>query len=230
MSTCILAFDTATEACSVALIIDRQISERFIVAPREHSIHILPMVDSLLKEAGIILSNIDVISFGSGPGSFTGVRIGIGIAQGLAFGADLPLLGISTLATLAQGAKRETGANRVLSAINARKGAVYWAPYCFKKDSGWLASSECSVIKLDNTEVIIRSVSDGEWTYAGTGWQFYPSIISNSHIYLRSGKTLFPKAQDMIPIALQLLKSGKAMEANQVVEPAYMHNEVVWNN
>ncbi|KYP95675.1 hypothetical protein BG74_08480, partial [Sodalis-like endosymbiont of Proechinophthirus fluctus] len=93
--------------------------------------------DSLLAEAGITLDSLDALAFGRGPGSFTGVRIGIGIAQGLALGADLPLIGISTLAALAEGAWRQTGACQVLTAIDARMGEVYWAAY--RSEAGvWL--------------------------------------------------------------------------------------------
>lgn len=88
MSAKILAVDTATENCSVALIVDGKVYSRRAVAPREHTIKILPFVDEVLKEAGVRLQDLDALAFGQGPGSFTGVRIGIGIAQGLAFGAD----------------------------------------------------------------------------------------------------------------------------------------------
>lgn len=117
MSTRILALDTATEACSVALWNDGEIHSLFEVCPREHTQRVLPMVQQLLADQGITLNQLDALAFARGPGSFTGVRIGIGIAQGLALGAGLPMLGVSTLATLAQGAYRLTGANRVLAAI-----------------------------------------------------------------------------------------------------------------
>ncbi|MGO3800463.1 MAG: tRNA (adenosine(37)-N6)-threonylcarbamoyltransferase complex dimerization subunit type 1 TsaB, partial [Vibrio casei] len=98
MSAKILALDTSTENCSVALMINDQMFTRSEVAPRDHTKKILPMVDEVLKEAGISLHDLDALAFGRGPGSFTGVRIGIGIAQGLSFGAELPMIGISTLA------------------------------------------------------------------------------------------------------------------------------------
>ncbi|ELL64625.1 hypothetical protein SEE22704_08113, partial [Salmonella enterica subsp. enterica serovar Enteritidis str. 22704] len=87
------------------------------------------MVQEILAASGVSLNEIDALAFGRGPGSFTGVRIGIGIAQGLALGANLPMIGVSTLATMAQGAWRKTGATRVLAAIDARMGEVYWAEY-----------------------------------------------------------------------------------------------------
>ncbi|WP_105623184.1 tRNA (adenosine(37)-N6)-threonylcarbamoyltransferase complex dimerization subunit type 1 TsaB, partial [Cronobacter malonaticus] len=100
----ILAIDTATEACSVALWDNDKTSALFELCPREHTQRILPMVSEILTESGVALSAMDALAFGRGPGSFTGVRIGIGIAQGLALGAELPMVGVSTLMTMAQGA------------------------------------------------------------------------------------------------------------------------------
>ena len=122
MSTRILAIDTATEACSVAVWNQGEIHALFELCPREHTQRILPMVQQVLAESGLALNQLDALAFGRGPGSFTGVRIGIGIAQGLALGADLPMIGVSTLQTMAQGAWRVSGAARVLAAIDARMG------------------------------------------------------------------------------------------------------------
>ena len=112
----ILAIDTATEACSVALWNDGTTFAHFEECPREHTQRILPLVKTILTEGNTALTDLDALAYGRGPGSFTGVRIGIGIAQGLALGADLPMIGVSTLATMAQGAWRMTGASRVLAA------------------------------------------------------------------------------------------------------------------
>ncbi len=133
----ILAIDTATEACSAALWNDGTLSAHFEICPREHTQRILPLVQEVLTESGTTLSELDALAFGRGPGSFTGVRIGIGIAQGLALGAELPMIGVSTLATMAQGAWRKTGATRVLAAIDARMGEVYWAEYQRDEQGVW---------------------------------------------------------------------------------------------
>lgn len=142
MSTRILAIDTATEACSVAVWNQGEIHALFELCPREHTQRILPMVQQVLAESGLALNQLDALAFGRGPGSFTGVRIGIGIAQGLALGADLPMLGISTLQTMAQGAWRVCGAERVLAAIDARMGEVYWGSSNAKRTvAGWKAKA-----------------------------------------------------------------------------------------
>lgn len=104
----ILAIDTATEACSVALWNDGTVNAHFELCPREHTQRILPMVQDILTTSGTSLTDINALAYGRGPGSFTGVRIGIGIAQGLALGAELPMIGVSTLMTMAQGAWRKT--------------------------------------------------------------------------------------------------------------------------
>ena len=131
----ILAIDTATEACSAALWNDGNTCAHFELCPREHTQRILPIVQDILTQGGVSLTDLDALAFGRGPGSFTGVRIGIGIAQGLALGAELPMIGVSTLVTMAQGAWRKQGATRVLAAIDARMGEVYWSR---AKPSPWI--------------------------------------------------------------------------------------------
>ncbi|WMQ73446.1 MAG: tRNA threonylcarbamoyladenosine biosynthesis protein TsaB [Sodalis sp.] len=226
MSTRILALDTATEACSVALMLDDELLlERCTVAPREHTQRILPMVDGLLAEAGITLDSLDTLAFGRGPGSFTGVRIGIGIAQGLALGADLPLVGVSTLATLAEGAWRQTGASQVLAAIDARMGEVYWAAYRREVDI-WL-SEEGEAVVAPAALAALSADLTGCWATAGTGWQTYPTLMQHDGLQLVAGETLLPSARDMLPIALHHYRHGGARSV-ALVEPTYLRNEVAW--
>jgi tRNA threonylcarbamoyladenosine biosynthesis protein TsaB len=120
----ILALDTSTEACSVALWADGAVTERFELGS-QHSERILPMTQEALAEAGVALTQIDAVAFGRGPGSFTGLRICAGVAQGLAFGADVPVLPVSSLAALAQGIE----APGVLAAFDARMDQLYWGAY-----------------------------------------------------------------------------------------------------
>lgn len=113
----LLALDTATEACSAAVWVDGAVLERYELAPRRHATLILPMIAAVLAEAGLSATQLDAIAFGCGPGAFTGVRIAVGVAQGIAFAADLPVAPISTLASLAIGAARETGHSRIAVAL-----------------------------------------------------------------------------------------------------------------
>ena len=133
----LLAVDTATEACSAALFIDGEVIETFKLAPKEHTQLILPMIDSLLSAAGLKPGDLDGLAFGRGPGSFTGVRIATGVIQGIAFGLDLPVVPVSTLAAIAQDffdqqEKVETGYpsnNLALVAMDARMGEIFWGVY-----------------------------------------------------------------------------------------------------
>ncbi len=122
----LLAIDTATDACSVALYLSGQIFERFEVAPRAHTRLLLPYIDDLLKEAGIRLSELDAFACGRGPGSFTGVRIACSVIQALSFGTNKPVVLVSTLQALAEGAARVSGATRVFASLDARLDASYW--------------------------------------------------------------------------------------------------------
>ena len=141
--TTLLALDTATEACSVALLHDGRVLSHYEVAPRMHAQRLLPMIQQLLGEAGIAASALDAIAFGRGPGAFTGVRIAIGVVQGLAFALDRPVLPVSNLAVLAQRALREQGATQVAAAIDARMDEVYWG--CYRAEAGEMRGQELGV-------------------------------------------------------------------------------------
>ncbi|WLI76014.1 tRNA (adenosine(37)-N6)-threonylcarbamoyltransferase complex dimerization subunit type 1 TsaB [Kosakonia sp. H02] len=223
----ILAIDTATEACSVALCNDGTTFAHFELCPREHTQRILPLVRDVLGDAELKLHELDALAFGRGPGSFTGVRIGIGIAQGLALGAELPMIGVSTLATMAQGAWRKTGATRVLAAIDARMGEVYWAEYQRDADGVWQGEETEAVLKPDAVSERLQQL-DGNWATVGTGWPAWPDMAAtNSAVTLTDGEILLPAAEDMLPIARQLLAAQKTV-AVEHAEPVYLRNEVAW--
>lgn len=222
----ILAIDTATEACSVALWNDGTTFAHFEECPREHTQRILPLVKTILTEGNTSLTDLDALAYGRGPGSFTGVRIGIGIAQGLALGADLPMIGVSTLATMAQGAWRMTGATRVLAAIDARMGEVYWAEYTRDENGVWHGEETEAVLKPEAVTGRLKQLS-GEWATVGTGWPAWPEMAKDTGLTLVDGNMLLPAAEDMLPIACQLLAAGKT-EAVEHAEPVYLRNTVAW--
>ena len=205
----ILAIDTATEACSVALWNDGTVNAHFELCPREHTQRILPMVQDILTTSGTSLTDINALAYGRGPGSFTGVRIGIGIAQGLALGAELPMIGVSTLMTMAQGAWRKNGATRVLAAIDARMGEVYWAEYQRDENGIWHGEETEAVLKPEIVHERMQQLS-GEWVTV-----------------LRDGEVLLPAAEDMLPIACQMFAEGKTV-AVEHAEPVYLRNNVAW--
>ena len=222
----ILAIDTATEACSVALSDNGSTHAHFELCPREHTQRILPMVQDMLTAGDLSLEQLDVLAFGRGPGSFTGVRIGIGIAQGLALGADLPLTGVSTLATMAQGAWRKTGATRVLAAIDARMGEVYWAEYQRDEQGIWHGEETEAVLKPEAVSERLRQLQ-GRWVTVGTGWPAWPDMAKDSGLTLSDGEILLPAAEDMLPLAQQQFSAGRIV-AVEHAEPIYLRNEVAW--
>ena len=125
----LLAVETATEACSAALYLDGQIQQRFQITPQQHTRLILPMIDALMDEAGLQPKQLDGLAFGCGPGSFTGVRIATGIIQGIAFGADLPVVAVSTLAALAQDFFNRYPETLAFTGMDARMGEIFWGVY-----------------------------------------------------------------------------------------------------
>lgn len=226
MSSRILAIDTATEACSVALLNQDTISAHFELCAREHTQRILPMVQQILQQENVALKDVDALAFGQGPGSFTGVRIGIGIAQGLAFGAGLPMIGVSTLKTMAQSAFRLQGATRVLAAIDARMGEVYWAEYQRDEQGEWQGAETESVLKPE-AALARMAEREGEWAMVGTGWKAWPMLAQDSKLTLAATSVELPCAEDMIPLALAAFKNGNTVVVEKA-EPTYLRNEVAW--
>lgn len=226
MSAKILAIDTATEACSVALLYDDQVDALFEVCPREHTQRILPMVQTVLAHHHLTLQQLDALAFGRGPGSFTGVRIGIGVAQGLSLGAALPMVGVSTLAAMAERVWCETGVTQVLTAIDARMGEVYWAEYQRDGSGCWQGEDTEHVLTpeaaLDRMEQL-----DGVWAMAGTGWEAWPALRAASSLTLIPTEVALPVAKDMLPLAAQALRQGKAQRPEEA-EPVYLRNKVAW--
>ena len=218
----ILAIDTATEACSVALLIDGACQEIFEIIPRRHTERVLPMVDELLKSAGISLSQLDAIAFDSGPGSFTGVRVGTSVAQGLAFSTDIPLIPISSLAALAQLAFREENKETVLSAIDARMNEVYWG--CFELESGLMKS-----VTTEKVSPVDSIECDGNWHCIGSGIDsFQMELESSKNVTIRSiSRGCFPHAQDIAVLAASRYKKNEIFKAEDAV-PSYIRNEVTW--
>lgn len=223
----LLALDTSTEACSVALQLGSEILTLDEVCPQQHSKRILPMVQQLLSEAGISLAQLDGIVFGRGPGSFTGVRIGVGVTQGLAFGADIPVYGVSTLAAMAQAAARLHSATQVIAAIDARMAEVYIARFALNdtlSNALMQAQSEEVAIKPDALNAFSLS---GPVIGVGTGWQTYARQLSALQHVSIANDILYPSAQDMLTLALPALASG-AFIAAEHAEPVYVRDEVTW--
>jgi tRNA threonylcarbamoyladenosine biosynthesis protein TsaB len=214
----LLAFETATEACSVALSIDGEIVERFEVAPRRHAGLALPWADALLAEAGIARSQLDAIAVGRGPGAFTGVRLAIAIAQGVALGLDRPIIPVSTLAALALPAASAARGAPVLAAIDARMGELYVASYRLDDDT-LVALADESLTTAERVDI-----EGGGWHGVGTGFAAQESALAT-----RLAAALASVRADALPhaadVARLALRSGGGIAA-ELVEPAYLRNNV----
>jgi len=231
----ILAIDTATEACSAALYLNGVMTSRYQLAPREHSRLILGMVDELLAEANIAVTDIDAIAFGRGPGSFMGLRIAAGVVQGIAFSHDIPVIPISTLKAIAQRAYEETESSQVLVAIDARMDEVYWAAYQLKNQN-WTLLGEEQVISPDIVATSIAAlIADSaaemsepvDCVAAGTGWGAYADRLMVSHQFKESSilANCLPHAEDIAKLAVEEFKAGHTLSASEAI-PVYLRNNV----
>ena len=216
----ILAIETATDACSCALEFSGTIIARHAVEPRRHTELLLPMIDSVLAETGIGLGALDAIAFGRGPGSFTGLRIACSVAQGLGFGADCPLVAVSTLQVVAAGMHRSQGVPRVLVALDARMGEVYWGG--FEWDGVAMAPAfDESVVSPHAVHVPAGGARTGTdpWAGAGPGWCAYRTVL-DKRVADRLGRP--PKAVDAarLPEAIDMLAPARAAcDAGLAVAP-----------
>jgi tRNA threonylcarbamoyladenosine biosynthesis protein TsaB len=220
----LLAIDTATDACSAALYIEGETLSHFELAPRRHAELILSMMDRLLVEAGLQLSELDALAFGRGPGAFTGVRIATGVVQGAAFGACLAVVPISNLAALAQRAVRELRARRVLSALDARMGEVYWGGYVL--DSEGLVSPIFAEAVVSPQSVVLPEGS--EWWGVGSGWDTYADQLRRHLGDRLEGvhPSLNCHALDIALLAARDLARGQAVSPEQAL-PIYLRDQVV---
>lgn len=217
----LLAIDTATEACSAGLYLDGMMTTKYTVAPRKHAELILTMVDDLLSESALSLSQLDALAFGRGPGAFTGVRIATGVIQGLAMSADLAIVPVSTLAALAQGAIAES--RQVACAIDARMGEVYWALYQANDKGIMQLLGEESVCPPDSINI---PESNG-WFGVGSGWATYAKELQISMgttlLDCRAGD--YPSAKAICTLAVDAYQRGENVDAADAL-PVYLRDKV----
>ena len=217
----LLAIETATENCSVALLDDGALIDRSELAPRRHAELVLPMAEALLAEAGMTRRQLDGIAVGRGPGAFTGVRLAISVAQGLALALDIPVVPVSSLAALAMQAPDNGAA--ILAAIDARREEIYAGAFRF--DAAGL------VQPLDPERVLAASdltVPEAEaWNVIGTGWHAYGDAISerlaSAPRWTDGGR--FPQAQDVARLAAPLFAAGEGVPPEQAL-PVYLRDKV----
>ncbi len=221
--TKILAIETAGPGCSAALWVDGEVEERFELKPRGHSELILGMMQRLLAQAGLRLTQLDALGFSRGPGSFTGVRIATGVIQGAAFAAELPVVPVSTLAALAQGCCRETAARRILCALDARMGELYWGAYGLRADGLVELIGREQVAPADEVEL---PEGDG-WHGVGSGWAAFGDALAR-----RMGPALeatdasrLCRARDVVVLAAAGHLAGHGVSAAEAL-PVYLRDRV----
>ncbi|WP_455198803.1 tRNA (adenosine(37)-N6)-threonylcarbamoyltransferase complex dimerization subunit type 1 TsaB [Kaarinaea lacus] len=218
----ILALDTTQEYCSAALLSDGVIFYGEQSAPRSHTDLILPQVNSVLAEAGAQLKQLDAIAYGRGPGSFTGLRIAAGVAQGLALGADLPVIPVSSLAAMAQGIYRDDdSATHICAAFDARIHEVYWG--CYRSEEGIMQPVVNEVVDEPGN---VELPGEGLWLAIGSGWSAYPEMKERLERRLNGLiDSSVPLARDIIPIAREKFLHGEIENAVRAI-PVYLRHKV----
>lgn len=214
----ILAVETSTEFCSVALWQDGNVRTRCENVGQKHSEVLLPMLDGLLQDAGCRIQEINGIAFGKGPGSFTGVRIACGVAQGLAFGANLNVVGVCTLLALAE----TSGKDKVVAALDARMGELYLAAYEWR-DGEWVVVIEPCLCKVQEAPLL----NGAGWFAAGSGFAVGSAALQSRYAGQLSGVDvqMVPQAAAIVSIAARDFERGNAVDAALAL-PLYLRDKV----
>ncbi|TDR43122.1 tRNA threonylcarbamoyladenosine biosynthesis protein TsaB [Tahibacter aquaticus] len=216
----LLAIETSTEACSVALHHAGAVIARSEIAPRRHAELVLPMAEALLAEAGIRRRQLDAIAVGRGPGAFTGVRLAVSIAQGMALGLDLPVIPISSLAALALDAPDNGAA--ILAVIDARMGEVYAASYRHDAGGGLIALDEERVCPPERLQLQAQAA----WNIIGSGWASYGRVLAEQlPAPVWSDGARYPQAQAVAVLAAAEFAAGRVLPPEQAL-PLYLRDKV----
>ena len=219
----ILSIETSSEWCSAAIWLDGRMLWREEQAGQRHTELILPMVDGLLREAAIELGVLDAIAFGAGPGSFTGLRVACGVAQGLAFAAGVPVAEVSTLLALAQA----SGAERVVSCLDARMGELYYAAFQRANEPG--SDGQWNTVHAARlcTAASAPELEGGGWVGVGSGFAAHGAALAQRY----SGRItqvraeLHPHARDIATLAVEVVREGLAVAAEEA-RPVYLRDRV----
>lgn len=220
----LLAIETSTEACSVAISIDGAVHEKFELAPRLHAERVLPMVSALLAERDIELSSLDAVAFGRGPGSFTSLRIGIGVVQGLAWGAGLPVIPVSSLAAVAQSAFEQAmdpDISQVFVALDARMQEVFTAIY--ERGENGLVSLISDEKVCSASDLLMPQAS--RVCAAGNGFSVYPELVRMGAEMAVCQTQCWPHASAVCRLAEVWLETRQAMPA-ALAQPVYIRDNV----
>jgi len=215
----LLAIDTAGPISGVGLLSDGSVLESIHDEPRGQARVVLTQVETLLAQAEMSLGGLDAVAFGQGPGSFTGLRIAAGVAQGLALGSGLPVIPVSSLAALALAAHRAYGAGRVVPALDARMGEVYWGAYRIGGDDLPVADTADQISMPD--DVLVSGPDD--WAGAGSAWAVWPNLGAPA-IRFRY-PDLVSRPADLLKLAGRAWAAGEAVDAAAAL-PVYLRDQV----
>lgn len=221
----LLALDTTSLACSVALERDGEIRELHELKEREHTKLLVPMIQALLHEAGLVPADLDAVVLGNGPGSFIGLRIGASVAQGLCYGMGAALVPVSSLAAVAAEAFSTSRASRVLVAQDAHMGEVYLA--------GWRRGADDKPVA--EGEAVLQSIGAIDWLHAGDGpqwhaageaWRRHPGLLAANEARLAGViDVCWPRARYLLPLGRRALSAGESVAPGELV-PAYVRERV----
>ncbi len=237
----ILAIDTSTDVCSVAIAQKgkkEEIHESTVIAAREHTQRILPMIEKLLAESALTLRQLDAIAIANGPGSFTGLRIGLSVAQGLAYGADLPLVPVSTLMAMAYSAVRRRKISDqkalIVPAIDARMNEIYWSSYSCKKIVASLMGAgnenitDCLAEEHVSTPDVCfdycQHVSEETIIAVGSGWRYSAAFVKEG---VDIDTAFYSTAHDIAELGLVAFSRGEISDPMHL-QPTYLRNEISW--
>ncbi len=216
----LLAIETATETCSVALAVNGEVTQLYRHAPREHAELLLPWVKQLLAEAELGFAELDAIAFSRGPGSFTSLRIGIGVVQGLAWASDRPVIPVSSLAATAQTAADE-GINSALVALDARMSEVFTGSFAVNSRGIMVPLGEERVCAPESVDILAGS---GTWG-VGIGFERYDGLQKLTGQLAGIRSDIWPKASTVLKLAQEWLLSNEALPAEQA-QPVYLRDNV----
>jgi tRNA threonylcarbamoyladenosine biosynthesis protein TsaB len=220
----LLGIETSSTVGSLAVAVDGELVTRSIATPREQTDRLLELIAEVLAESGVKLDELDGIAFGRGPGSFTGLRIAAAAAQGFALATGVPLLPVSSLAALAQGAWRTRGVERALACVDARMGEVYVGEFAIV---GGLAEPRRAEV-VCTPEAVAPPAGVG-WTALGDGFTAYAEALASVLAAAeRALPDLLPHAQDLLPAAAADLAAGRAPRVEAAL-PVYLRDEGAWH-
>lgn len=218
----LLALDTSTESCSAAITLHGVLYQRQQMTQRGHSTLILGMLDELFKESGASIADMEALAFGRGPGSFTGVRIGVGVAQGIAFARELPVIPVSTLAAVAQAAYEQTKQQNIAVAMDARMDEIYAASFEVIDGMASLLGEE-----MVCAAEAFHPVNSAQWLAAGNGWTVYSNALQTNFAkqLISLQADIFPQAATILKLAERLYQQGEFVSADKAL-PVYLRNDV----